>query len=212
MLVVQLKPEEEIRPIIAGKKLFIVECIGCQDVYFPHEEVDKFINSLEEQEIVKVRLDYLCNRDFVSAYIEKYNRQLHEADVILVFSCGVGVQVLSSLLEQKIVYTCCDTLYLNGFQGLEVQQFDCYQCGECYLNNTGGVCPLTNCPKGLINGPCGGAKDGKCEVNPEADCAWVLIYSRLERLNKLDMLKDILETRDYSKVITQSISREKIEK
>ena len=212
MLVVQLKPDDEIRPRIAGKKLFIMECLGCQDVYFPHSELKEFIKSLEEQVIDRVRLDYLCNRDFVNAYIREYDKQIREAELVLIFSCGVGAQIVSSLLEYKTVYACCDTLYLNGFQGLGVQKFDCYQCGECYLNYTGGVCPFTNCPKGLVNGPCGGAKDGKCEVNPEADCAWLVIYKRLERLKKLDILKKILEPRDNSKVITQSLSRERIER
>jgi hypothetical protein len=212
MLVVQLKPDDEIRPRIAGKKLFILECFGCQDVYFPHAEVDVFIKNLGKQMIVRVRLDYLCNRDFVGAYIKKYSKQIQEAEMVLVFSCGVGAQVVASLMEHKVVYTCCDTLYLNGFQGLNVQQFDCYQCGECYLNYTGGVCPLANCSKGLVNGPCGGAKGGKCEVNPEADCAWVVIYKRLEKLKKLDILKKVLAPRNYSKVLTQSLSREKVER
>jgi hypothetical protein len=212
MLVVQLKPDDEIKPRIAGKKLFILECLGCQDVYFPHNEIEEFIKSLGEQVIARVRLDYFCNRDFVSAYVREYDKQISEAEIVIVISCGVGAQVISSLLEHKIVYTCCDTLYLNGFQGLSVQQFDCYQCGECYLNYTGGICPLTNCPKGLVNGPCGGAKDGKCEVNPEADCAWAVIYKRLEKLKKLDILKKIIKPRDHSKVIVQSLSREKIER
>jgi hypothetical protein len=212
MLVVQLKPDDEIKPRIAGKKLFILECLGCQDVYFPHNEIEEFIKSLGEQVIARVRLDYFCNRDFVSAYIREYDKQISEAEIVIVISCGVGAQVVSSLLEHKIVYTCCDTLYLNGFQGLSVQQFDCYQCGECYLNYTGGICPLTNCPKGLVNGPCGGAKDGKCEVNPEADCAWAVIYKRLEKLKKLDILKKIIKPRDHAKVIIQSLSREKIER
>lgn len=212
MLVVQLKAEDEIRLKIADKKLFIIECLGCQDVYFPYKEADVFIRSLEKQIIARVRLDYLCNRDYASAYINAYDKQIQKAQVVLVISCGVGTQVVSSLLEHKIVYTCCDTLYLNGFQGLSVQPFDCYQCGECYLNYTGGICPLTHCPKELVNGPCGGANNGKCEVNPEADCAWAVIYERLCRLNKLDIVKKILKPRDYSRIISQSLSRERIER
>lgn len=212
MLVVQLKPDEEIRPRIAGKKVFILECLGCQDVYSPKDEVNKFVDNLKEKVLDRVRLDYVCNRDFVSTYIERYSKQLQEAELVLIFSCGIGAQVAASLMEHNVVYTCCDTLYLNGFQGLSVQQFDCYQCGECYMNYTGGVCPLTNCSKGLINGPCGGAKEGKCEVNPEADCTWVVIYNRLEKLKKLDILKKVLVPRNHSEVLTQSLSREKIER
>lgn len=212
MLVVRLKPDDEIRPQIAGKKIFILECLGCRDVYSPRDEINTFIDNLKEEVIDRVPLDYICNRDYVSAYVKKYSKKIQGADIILVFSCGVGTQVVSSIIEQKTVYTCCDTLYLNGFQGLSVQQYDCYQCGECYMNSTAGVCPLTNCSKGLVNGPCGGAQKGKCEVNTEADCAWVIIYNRLEKLKMLDVLSKVLTPRNHSKVLSQSLSREKIER
>jgi len=201
MLVVQLKPEEEILPRISGKRIFVFECIGCQEVYFPREEVEEFIEGLKNEITGRAVLDYLCNRDFVREYIKAYSNEIKEAEAILVFSCGAGAQIVSSLLEDKVVYTDCDTLYLSGFQGLTIQEFDCKQCGQCYLNYTGGICPLVNCAKGLLNGPCGGSKDGKCEVNPEADCAWELIYKRLKRLGKLDLLKETLPPRDYSRMI-----------
>ena len=210
MLAVQIKPEEEILPRISSKKLFIFQCPGCQEVYFPREDAEALIGSLSNQITGKAVLDYLCNRDFVREYIKEYSQQIDKAQAILVFSCGVGTQVVSSLLEDKAVYTCCDTLYLNGFQGLATLKFNCDQCGECYLNYTGGICPLTNCPKSLLNGPCGGAREGRCEVNPDADCAWVLIHDRLKRMGKLDLLKKVMLPRDYSKIITESLSREKI--
>jgi len=205
MLVTQLKPEDEILPKISQKKLFIFECPGCQEVYFPREEIEEFIEDFKNKITARAVLDYLCNRDFVGEYIKAYSNEIKEAEAVLVFSCGVGTQIVSSLLEDKVVYTGCDTLYLNGFQGLNVQEFNCNQCGQCYLNSTGGICPLTNCAKGLLNGPCGGAKDGKCEVNPEADCAWELIYKRLKRLGKLDLLRETLPPRDYSKIIAESL-------
>ncbi len=212
MLAVQIKPEEEILPKISGKKLFIFVCLGCQEVYFPREDVERFIDNLREEIVGKALLDYLCNREFVGEYVKGYSKQIERANVILVFSCGVGVQVVSSLLEDRVVYTGCDTLYLNGFQGLTSQEFNCNQCGECYLNYTGGICPITNCPKSLLDGACGGAKNGKCEVDPEADCAWILIYKKLEKIGKLDILKKILSPRDHSKIITESLSREEIER
>ena len=210
MLVTQIKPEEEILPKISKKRIFIFECLGCNEVYFPKKKAENFIDKLKEKtEIVgKLSCDYLCNREFVGEYIKGYYQEIKRAEIILVFSCGVGTQVLSSLLEDKIVYTACDTLYLNGFPGLTVQNFNCNLCGECYLNYTGGICPLTNCPKGLLNGPCGGAKNGKCEVNPEADCAWELIYKRLKKQGRLNLLKRVLPPRNYQKIIEESSSRE----
>ena len=75
----------------------------------------------------------------------------------------------------------------------------CSECGDCMLNETGGICPITLCAKGLINGPCGGSRDGKCETDPERDCAWVLIYRRLEALGQLDRMQRVRKPKDYSK-------------
>jgi electron transport complex protein RnfC len=189
MLAVQIKPEEEILPLIATKRLFIFECLGCREVYYPTENAEKFINNLKEQIVGRVSLDYLCNREFVNEYIKAYASKIKKAQVILVFSCGVGVQVVSSLLEDRIVYTGCDTLYLNGFQGLTAREFNCDQCGECYMNYTGGLCPVALCAKQLLNGPCGGSQGGKCEVDPDVPCVWQQIVDRLGKLGRLDTLE-----------------------
>jgi electron transport complex protein RnfC len=212
MLVVQLKPEDELQHLIASKKLLVIECLGCQDVLYPLEQIDSYIKGLNNELTGRIQLDYLCNRDYVQAYCEYYAKCIRNAEVLLVFSCGVGMQVVSALLEDAMVYTGCDTLYLNGFQGLRSQTVDCYQCGECYLNYTGGVCPLTNCPKQLVNGPCGGSQNGKCEVNPDADCAWDIIYRRLKDQGRLNLLEKIVHSRDYSLIIKQSLKRERIER
>jgi electron transport complex protein RnfC len=75
---------------------------------------------------------------------------------------------------------------------------DCGQCGECYLNGTGGICPITACSKSLINGQCGGAKNGMCEVDKDMECGWERIYRKLEKLNKLDNMKyDVPKVRNY---------------
>lgn len=198
MLVVQIKPEEEILPKISSRRLFIFECLGCQEVYFPTEDVEKFIDNLKEEIVGKASLDYLCNREFVKEYIEGYSKQIKKAQILLVFSCGVGAQIVSSLLEDKIVYTCCDTLYLNGFQGLTVQEFNCDQCGECYLNYTGGICPIARCPKHLLNGPCGGSQNGKCEVDPDIPCVWQQIVDRLAKLRRLDKLEELVTPQNWS--------------
>jgi electron transport complex protein RnfC len=189
MLAVQIKTEEEILPLISEKRLFIFECLGCREVYYPTENADKFINNLKAQVVGRVYLDYLCNREFVYEYIKAYAHKIKKAEVILVFSCGVGVQVVSSLLEDRIVYTGCDTLYLNGFQGLTAQEFNCEQCGECYMNYSGGLCPIALCAKQLLNGPCGGSQGGKCEVDPDIPCVWQQIVDRLGNLGRLTILE-----------------------
>jgi hypothetical protein len=189
MLAVQIKPKEEILPLISSKKLFIFECLGCRDVHYPLEEAETFVDSLKDQVVGKATVDYLCHREFGHEYIKAYASEIEKAQVILILSCGVGVQVVSSLLEDRIVYTGCDTLYLNGFQGLTAREFNCDQCGECYMNYTGGLCPVALCSKHLLNGPCGGSQNGKCEVDPDMPCVWQQIVDRLGKLGRLDTLE-----------------------
>jgi electron transport complex protein RnfC len=205
MLAVQIKPEAEILPLISERRPFIFECLGCREVYYPTENADKFINNLKEQFVGRVYLDYLCNREFVNEYIKAYANEIEKAQVILVFSCGVGVQVISSLLEDRIVYTGCDTLYLNGFQGLTAQNFNCDQCGECYMNYSGGLCPITLCAKQLLDGPCGGSQGGKCEVDADIPCVWQQIVDRLGNLGRLDILERLAAPKNWGGALSQGL-------
>ncbi|MBE0431559.1 MAG: methylenetetrahydrofolate reductase C-terminal domain-containing protein [Dehalococcoidia bacterium] len=189
MLAVQIKPDEEILPLISSKRIFVFECLGCRDVHYPVQRAGEFIDGLKQQVLGKATLDYLCHREFVQEYIRAYADQLEKAEVVLVLSCGVGVQVVCSLLEDRTVYTGCDTLHLNGFQGLTAKEYDCEQCGECYLNYTGGMCPVALCSKHLLNGPCGGSQQGKCEVDPDMPCVWQQIVDRLIKLGRGDVLE-----------------------
>ena len=76
----------------------------------------------------------------------------------------------------------------------------CRMCGDCVLGSTGGICPVTQCAKSLVNGPCGGQKNGKCEANAENDCAWIKIYNRLVALGQEDKLGMTRRDKDYSSV------------
>ena len=113
-------------------------------------------------------------------------------------SCGVGVQTVAEQLAGKRVIPGCDTYRLPGFQGVPPLQHDCKQCGECFLNLTGGICPLTACSKSLVNGQCGGAKDGKGEVDPSMECGWERIQKRLVKVGRLDALKCPIQIRNYA--------------
>ena len=130
--------------------------------------------------------------------VEAHALQKKLADAVLVFSCGVGVQTISGLLDDKPVYACCDTVELPGFQGVTPLEYDCDQCGECFLNLTGGICPITACSKSLVNGPCGGTKDGKCEVSPTMDCGWERIIQRLKAQGRLDILRCPTQMHDFN--------------
>jgi electron transport complex protein RnfC len=198
MLITQLKSKETIESL-AGKKTVIINCHGCKEVYFPEHEAEKLQNELSEAGAVIqiVTTDYICNPDNLKLQLKKHMDKLDAADTILVFSCGVGVQTVADMFEGKRVYSCCDTYPLPGFQGVTPLTVKCAQCGECYLNYTGGICPITACSKSLVNGQCGGSKNGMCEVDKNMECGWERIYRKLEKLGRLDTLKYEPKVRKY---------------
>lgn len=198
MLAVQMKAEEEILPLISSMRVFIFECLGCRDVHYPVEKAEEFVDRLKEKVVGKSSIDYLCHREFAQEYIKAYASEIEKAQAVLVLSCGVGAQIVSSLLEDRVVYTCCDTVYLSGFQGLTAKDFNCDQCGECYLNYTGGICPVTLCSKHIVNGPCGGSQGGKCEVDPDMPCVWQQIVERLAKLGQPAKLEGLVAPKNWN--------------
>ena len=199
MLITELKNKEVIKSQLQGK-VFILVCHGCKEVHFPEREADELIQELKDADFVAGVLvtDYVCNPEILSQRLQKQEAAVQKADSILVLSCGVGVQTVADKYPEKRVIPGCDTYRLPGFQGVTPLQHDCQQCGECYLNLTGGICPLTACSKSLVNGQCGGAKNGKCEVDPNMDCGWERIQKRLEKLGRLDAMKCPVQLRDYA--------------
>ena len=205
MLITQLKQKDTLEALAKGKT-FIINCHGCKEVYFPEQEANELQKELSETGNVTeiVTRDYICNPDNVCFQLQKFMDKINDADTVIVFSCGVGVQTVAAFLADKKVFAGCDTLPLPGFQGVTPLEFDCGQCGECHLNQTGGICPITACSKSLVNGQCGGSKNGKCEVNKEMDCGWERIYRKLEKLKKLDTLNYPTKVRDYAKPFKQA--------
>ena len=199
MLMTKLKSEEVIESLTSGK-VFIINCHGCKEVGFPEAEANALQKKLQaEGKVVGVlTTDYVCNPDELALRLRGPMAEIEEADAVLVFSCGVGVQTISSVLEDKPVYACCDTIELPGFQGVTPLEVDCGQCGQCFLNLTGGICPITACSKSLVNGPCGGTKNGKCEVCPDMDCGWERIIQRLKAQGRLDVLKCPTQLHDFN--------------
>ncbi len=199
MLITQLKSKETIESLINGT-CFIVNCHGCREVSFPTEEAEALQAELAAAGKVTgiLTTDYICNPENMQLRLEARRSEIDEADMVLVFSCGVGVQTVAAYLEDKKVLAGCDTYRLPGFQGVTPLEYDCEQCGECFLNLTGGICPITACSKSLVNGQCGGAKNGKCEVDPEMDCGWERIYRRLEKIGRLDLIKRPVQLHNFS--------------
>lgn len=199
MLITELKAKENILSQIRGR-VFALVCHGCKEVHFPQAQVDELLNTLRQDEKLTGSLttDYICNPENLSLRLSRHEQAIAEATEILVFSCGVGVQTVAERYPDKKVVACCDTYPLPGFQGVTPLQYDCGQCGQCYLNLTGGICPVTACSKGLLNGQCGGAKNGMCEVDPNMECGWERIQRRLAQIGRLDALKSPIQLRNYA--------------
>lgn len=199
MLRTQMKAKQTLESLISGK-VFVINCHGCKEIGFPLEEAEEFQKELKEKGIVTGMLttDYICNPENLTVRLNHRAEQIAQADTVLVFSCGVGVQTVAEHLPEKKVLAACDTYALPGSQGVTPLEYDCKQCGQCYLNITGGICPITACSKSLVNGQCGGAKNGKCEVDPDMECGWERIYRRLAQLGRLDVLKCPVQLRNYA--------------
>ena len=199
MLITTLKDKDTVLSLM-GEKTFCIICHGCKEICFPEHETDALIKELTDAGKLTGSMvtDYICNPENLKLRLERHAAAIEAADTVLVFSCGVGVQTVASLLEPKKVCAACDTWALPGYQGVTPLEHDCKQCGECYLNLTGGICPITACSKSLVNGQCGGAKNGKCEVDPSMECGWERIQKRLAQVGRLDALKAPVQVRNYA--------------
>ena len=199
MLITELKAKENIRSLTEGK-VFLINCHGCKEIHFPEKEAEELKQELVAQGKLTgtFTTEYICNNDNLALQLQLHQEAIQKADAVLVLSCGVGVQTVAQFLPAKKVYAACDTYALPGFQGVTPLVYDCKQCGQCYLNITGGICPITACSKSLVNGQCGGAKNGMCEVDPTMECGWERIQKRLAQIGRLDALKAPIQIRNYN--------------
>ena len=200
MLMTKLKSKDEILSLTSGS-FFVINCHGCKEVGFPEEEAKALEKALMEAGRLAgtITTDYVCNPTELTLRLRSCLSIIGEADAVLVLSCGVGVQTVAEYLEDYKVFAACDTIELPGFQGVTPLEYDCGQCGECFLNLTGGICPITACSKSLVNGPCGGTSDsGKCEVCPDMECGWERIIQRLKAQGRLDVLKCPTQLHDFN--------------
>lgn len=131
--------------------------------------------------------------------LKPFRDLLEKTDVIIAMSCGAGTQAAVEIFPDKPVYQSNESLFLGNMTRYQMFDERCSLCGECILDETGGICPVTTCPKGILNGPCGGTNDGCCEISPDIKCAWVCIYERLNKIGRLDDMKKTIEAKDWSK-------------
>ena len=200
----KLKSNEELASLLADKdNLFIIACNKCfkefETVDEPEcGEFEKFAAENGKTVTGSTRVDFLCNKTQTE---KKLQDMIPEGtENIFVISCGLGIQTIADLAG-KPVYAASNSLNYTGHHGMALTKKACDACAQCYLNITGGICPIVDCSKSLVNGQCGGAKDGKCEVDSSKDCAWEKIYRRLEKQGRLEeFLNQPVQVRDYSKV------------
>lgn len=206
MIITEQKPFEEILESLKGyTKIFLVGCGECATTCKTGGEEELLKMKAELQVHGKTVLGTCipgapCVAAQIKTELAKNIKLLREAEAILVLACGLGAQsVKDNDRLGLVVLPGCNTLFgaVMDAQGNFFEK--CSLCGECVLDVTGGICPITLCPKGLLNGPCGGMDKGKCEVDKERDCAWVLIYKELEKGKKLDALKKIQKPKDFKK-------------
>jgi len=205
MLVTESKPIEEILESIKDeKKTFILACGGCAEVCSTGgmkaaEELKKVLIEKGKKITGVVEIDFICNKILVATRLERCADKIKDADSLLIMSCGVGVQAVSTILD-KITHPTCNTISMGGFQGVWTSAERCAECGDCLLDMTGGVCPVTACSKSLVNGPCGGSSNGECEVEKGRKCGWIRIYERLKSVGRLENLGRINDPRDFEKM------------
>ena len=196
MNLTEMKPLDEIADVLDGEsKTLLLVCGGCPigcETAAP-DKVEGLSTGLAEKGkavVGVITIDFLCNKALVGQRLNRNLDKVKEADAIVVLSCGVGVQATAAMVD-KPVRAAMNTISIHGVQGLWPSHERCAQCGDCKLNYTGGICPVTTCAKSLLNGACGGSHGGKCEVDPDRDCGWYLIYERLQALGQLDRLRHL---------------------
>ena len=206
MITAERKPIDEIRTMIAPyKRVLVLGCGSCVAECAAGGEKEtgmlasalRMANKMEHREVAiqEKTLDRQCVKDFVillDDIVDQY-------DAVLSLGCGAGVQAVAEMFSEIPVLPALNTEFLGETRDQGYWVENCLGCGDCMLDDFGGVCPLARCSKQLLNGPCGGSREGKCEINPEVPCAWQVIIDRLDRFGSLDRLEQIYPPKDWSR-------------
>ena len=205
MIVAEQKPLEEIRRMIAPyDRVLILGCGTCMTVCDAggEREVSFLHNALRLAQaksgngthtFSEYTLKRQCDPEFADLLLDRVG----DVDAILSLGCGIGVQAVAERFPDIPVLPCVNTAFMGLAKEWGLWDERCAACGDCRLEETGGICPSTRCTKGILNGPCAGTKNGKCEANKDMDCAWILIYKRLERLQQLEKMRRYYPPRNF---------------
>ena len=205
MIVAEQKPLDEInRMITPYEKVLILGCGTCMTVCnaggereasFLHHALQ--VAQARSEDEKHVFSEYTVKRQCDPEFFNTLLGRIEEVNAVLSLACGIGVQAIAERFPDLPVLPGVNTSFMGMASDLGVWDERCAACGECRLEDTGGICPITRCTKGILNGPCAGTKNGKCEASKEMDCAWVIIYQRLERLGQLDKMRRYYPPRNF---------------
>jgi ferredoxin len=199
--ITQKKSQEEIERLLKGlNRIFIIGCGTCvtltrtggePEVRAMNQDLAEKGKMVTGHTVVPVACDNLTRE-----FLDEFGGQINQADTLLIMTCAFGVQTIARQLK-KMVVPALDTLFIGKETAFGTFDEICTQCGTCIIGETGGICPVTNCHKGLVNGPCGGTNHGKCEIDVDKDCVWTLIYNRLNELGRLESMRKYQRPRNH---------------
>jgi len=206
MITAERKPIAEIKEMLAPyRKILVVGCGSCvaECASGGEKEVGLLASALrmdakisgKEIEVKEMTLDRQC----VYEFIDQLTDVIHRYDIVLSLACGAGVQAVAEVFPKVLIVPALNTTFLGETKEAGLWVENCRGCGDCKLGVFAAVCPVTRCAKGLFNGPCGGSRTERCEVDPDVPCAWQLIVSRLEDMGRLDLLRKVHPPADWSK-------------
>lgn len=210
MIGTKKKPLQEVLEALEGyQKIGIVGCDGCAKSCatggaLQVEQMAKELKEHGKKVVFDLAPNTTCNLNNIRSFFTGLEGAIKKSDALLVLGCGGAVQVVRRLTEEYgftvPVKSGLDTVgHMDTLIPEELLMEQCSECGACSLNETAAICPMTKCAKSLLNGPCGGSKNGKCEVDATRDCAWVLIYTRMAALGDLDKLRQYAAPKDHGK-------------
>ena len=204
MIVAERKPFEDIVNMLGDvSSVMVLGCRTCVAVCLAGGDREVGVLAAElrlkakadgrELTVVEKSVERQCDREFV----EPLEADIASVDAVLSLACGCGVQFMAEVFPDLLVLPGLNTNMIGVTESEGEWGERCAMCGNCVLDVTGGVCPFARCSKQLLNGPCGGSQDGKCEIDPDVPCAWQLIYDRLKQLGRLDQLTNVMAPRDW---------------
>jgi ferredoxin len=205
MIVADKKPIEEIiQDVKSYDRILILGCNECVTVCEAGGKKEVgilasalrmyFLNQGREVKIDENTLERQCDRE----YLDEIRDGIDTYDAVVSIACGVGVQFMAETYGSTPVFPGVNTCFMGVTEERGLWTERCQGCGQCILSRTGGICPVSRCAKRVMNGPCGGSSNGKCEINKEVACAWQLIVDRLKSLGRFDEYEELSPIKDWS--------------